>query len=90
MNSLSFTWIDVGKQLQTTQRGVRLAMETIELSIASTLPTNASAGVVKRRCQLCSRERDRKVITRCTRCNTPCCPDHHKTICNVCCETFLQ
>ena len=78
------------QQPQTTQRGVRLAVETIGLSIASTLPTNASAGVAKRRCQLCSRERDRKVITHCTTCNTSCCQDHHKTICNVCCGTFLQ
>ncbi|CAF4192844.1 unnamed protein product [Rotaria sp. Silwood2] len=79
------------QQPQALQKEVRLAMQTIGLPIiTSTFPENASAGVVKRRCQLCSREQDRKVITHCTSCNISCCPDHHKVICNTCCETFLM
>jgi hypothetical protein len=78
------------QQPQAIQKDVRLAMQAIGQTITTPQSDKISATDVKRRCQLCSRERDRKVITRCASCSIPCCPDHHKVICTMCCETFLR
>lgn len=69
------------------QRGVRLAMCSLGLSMTQPIRTiSASSG--KQRCYICPRIRDRKVATKCSTCHSPCCPDHHKTICDICLELF--
>jgi hypothetical protein len=78
------------QQPQAIQKDVRLAMQAIGQIITTPQSNKVSTTDVKRRCQLCSRERDQKVITRCASCSIPCCPDHHKVICSMCCETFLR
>ena len=65
------------------QRNVRLAMQSLGLSITSPITTRTGVSG-KQRCHLCSRLHDRKVATRCSTCHFPCCPDHHKIICNSC------
>ncbi|CAF3400997.1 unnamed protein product, partial [Rotaria socialis] len=42
------------------QRGVKLALQAIGQTTTLSQPPMASTIAVKRRCQLCSRERDRK------------------------------
>ena len=69
---------------QAVQRNVRLAMQSIGLSVTSTEPVATLEAGGKQRCRLCSRERDRKVATHCADCHIPCCPDHHKIICDLC------
>ncbi|CAF1291691.1 unnamed protein product [Rotaria sordida] len=76
-------------QPQALQKGVRIAMQAIGLTVATSQPNTVSTDTAKQRCHLCPRERDRKVVTHCSSCNIPCCPDHHKVICTVCNETFL-
>ncbi len=76
-------------QPQTLQKNVRIAMQAIGLTGTTSQPNTVSAATVKQRCHLCPRERDRKVITHCSSCNIPCCPDHHKVICTTCSEMFL-
>jgi hypothetical protein len=76
-------------QPQALQKGVRIAIQAIGLTIAASQPNTVSTAIAKQRCHLCPRERDRKVVTHCSSCNIPCCPDHHKVICTVCSETFL-
>jgi hypothetical protein len=73
---------------QAIQRNVRLAMQAIGLSIAGSVPAAVSKASGKQRCRLCSRERDRKVVTRCANCHVPCCSDHHKIICDSCWKKF--
>ncbi|CAF4808542.1 unnamed protein product, partial [Rotaria magnacalcarata] len=55
------------QQPQSMQRGVKLALQAIGQTTTLSQPPMASTIAVKRRCQLCSRERDRKVITHCAR-----------------------
>ncbi|CAF4464602.1 unnamed protein product [Rotaria sp. Silwood2] len=76
-------------QPQALQKGVRIAMQAIGLTVATSQPITVSTDTAKQHCHLCPRERDRKVVTHCSSCNIPCCPDHHKVICTVCSETFL-
>jgi hypothetical protein len=78
------------QQPQAIQRDVRLAMQAIGQTVTISKADNISTTGGKKRCQLCPRERDRKVITHCTNCNVACCPDHHKIICATCCEIFLK
>jgi hypothetical protein len=78
------------QQPQALQRDVRMAMQAIGQIITTSQPDTVLSTSVRRRCQLCPRERDRKVMTHCSSCNIPCCPDHHKIICTMCCETFLR
>jgi len=78
------------QQPQAMQRDVRLAMQAIGLPLITPSFDAESVTGVKQRCRLCSRERDRKVITRCASCHIPCCPDHHKVICDTCCEIFSE
>ncbi|CAF1049694.1 unnamed protein product [Rotaria sordida] len=77
-------------QPQALQKRVRIAMQAIGLTVATSQPNTVSTDTAKQRCHLCPRERDRKVVTHCSSCNIPCCPDHHKVICTVCSETFLR
>ena len=74
--------------LQAMQRNVRLAMQAIGLQIIGSAPAAVSEAGGKQRCGLCSRERDRKVAAHCASCHIPCCPEHHKIICNSCWEKF--
>ena len=70
---------------QALQAGVRRAMIDIGLlpsrPTANTRPPPATG---KRRCQICPRMEDKKVITRCVYCEIHCCPRHHSIICDVC------
>ena len=75
------------QQPQPMQRNVRLAMQAIGLPMVVSIPHNSSENVARRRCRFYPRERDRKVVTNC---NIPCCSDHHKVICDVCCEVLLK
>ena len=78
------------QQPQAMQRNVRLTMQAIGQSFTVPLPNTTPISGIKQRCQLCSRERDWKVITHCAFCHSPCCPDHQKVICDTCCETFTE
>ena len=65
------------------QRGTRLAMSNIGISMARPVNTTSTrAG--RQRCHICPSKRDRKVATQCSTCRLPCCPDHHKIICDTC------
>ncbi len=64
-------------------------MQAIGLTVAASQPNTVSTATAKKRCHLCPRERDRKVVTHCSSCNILCWPDQHKVICTVCSETFL-
>jgi hypothetical protein len=76
-------------QPQALQKNVRIAIQAIGLTVTTSQPTIAPTATVKQRCHLCPRERDRKVVTHCSSCNAPCCPDHHRVLCTMCSETFL-
>ena len=70
---------------QALQAGVRRAMIDIGLlpsrPTANTRPPPATG---KRRCQICPRMEDKKVITKCVYCEIHCCPRHHSIMCDVC------
>ena len=76
-------------QPQALQKNVLVAMQAIGLTVTTSHPTIVSTATTKQRCHLCPRERDRKVMTHCSSCNAPCCPDHHKVVCTTCSEKFL-
>ena len=78
-----------GHQPEALQKNVRLALQVIGIVVTTSQSNTVSEVTVKKRCHLCPRERDRKVITHCASCGIPCCPDHHKVICTMCSETFL-
>ena len=44
--------------------------------------TSTRAG--RQRCHVCPRKRDREFANKCSTCRLPCCPDHHKIICDTC------
>ncbi|CAF2119811.1 unnamed protein product [Rotaria magnacalcarata] len=78
------------QQSQSIQQSVGWVMQTIGLPVIIPMPDSMSESYVRRRCQLCPRQRDHRAITHCNSCNVPCCSDHHKVICDMCCETFLK
>jgi hypothetical protein len=79
------------QQPQAMQRNVRLALQAIGLPLTTPLPDDTiPISGIKQRCRLCSRGRDRKVITHCASCHASCCPDHHKVICDTCYDTFTE
>ncbi|CAF3934257.1 unnamed protein product [Rotaria sp. Silwood2] len=78
------------QQPQAMQRIVSMAMQAIGQSVTTLQLDTVPATGVKRRCQLCSRERDRKFITHCTSCNIPCYLDYHKVICTMFCKRLLK
>lgn len=78
------------QQPQAMQRDVRLAMQAIGVPLITSSSDAGSVIGVRQRCRLCSRERDRKVITRCASCHSSCCPDHYKVICDTCYEIFSE
>ncbi len=70
---------------QALQRGVRAAMQAIGRLDTRPRPNDQAPAVTgKRRCQLCPRREDRKVLTRCAYCEVYCCPRHHSVICDTC------
>ena len=79
------------QQPQSTQRDVKLALQGIgKATTTFSQFSRASSIIAKRRCQLCSKERDRKIISHCARSNAPCCSDHHILICTTCGDNFLK
>ena len=78
------------QQPHVLQKNVRLALQAIGLPpTTSSYDTELSSGI-KQRCRLCSRERDRKVVTRCASCHVHCCPDHCKVLCDTCYDECLE
>ena len=75
---------------EALQKNVRLALQAIGITVTTSQSNTVLEVTVKKLCQVCPRERDRKVITHCASCDVPCCPDHHKVICTTCSETFLR
>ena len=69
---------------QALQGGVRAAMQARGRLSARPAPNDQTpAATVKRRCQLCPRREDKKVMTRCAYCEVYCCPRHHSVICDT-------
>lgn len=77
-------------QPQALQKNVRIAIQAIGLTVATSQPNTVSTATVEQCCHLCPRERDRKLITHCSSCNVLCCPDRHKVSGTMCSETFLE
>jgi hypothetical protein len=71
------------------QQGVRLAMQSVGLSMACPTTTASKTGG-RRRCHLCPRSHDRKIATQCSTCNSPCCSSHYQINCDVCMESFNE
>jgi hypothetical protein len=70
---------------QALQRGVRAAMQAIgRLDTRPRHNDQAPPVTGKRRCQLCPRIEDRKVVKRCVYCEVYCCPRHYSVICDTC------
>ena len=65
------------------QKNVRLAMQAIGLPMAVSISHNSSENVVGSVLENATS----KVVTNC---NIPCCLDHRKVICDVCCEVLLK
>ena len=58
-------------------------MSNIGISMARPVNTTLTrAG--RQHCHVCPRKRDREFANKCSTCRLPCCPDHHKIICDTC------
>jgi len=69
---------------QAMQGGVKLAFKAIGFDLG---PNAAQAALPagKKRCVICPRTVDRKTNARCSECGNPCCQEHCKTVCQLCC-----